>query len=69
MELDAIDHGDEDWLSQLDRLSAMAERQSKALAMLATKLRLTQQSRYAPHVAARAAGKAGDGVKPWQQYD
>lgn len=44
----------------------MRDMESKRVASLATKLRLTQQSRYTPAAAATADKKSGDGTKPWQ---
>jgi hypothetical protein len=55
--------GDGD-LKTLNRLHAMIERQARLIQTFATKLRLTQQSRYAPSVASVKAGKAA-GPRPW----
>ena len=44
----------------------MRDRESRRVAGLATKLRLTQQSRYTPHAAATAERKAS-GTRPWQK--
>lgn len=49
----------------LDRLLKMRERETRALADKATKLRLTNQSRYTPGAAATAAKKVTE-AKPWQ---
>lgn len=43
----------------------MRDKESKRLASLATKLRLTQQSRYTPQAAATANKKAGN-ARPWK---
>lgn len=43
----------------------MRDREAKRMADLATKLRLTQQSRYTPHAAA-TADKRANGKRPWQ---
>jgi hypothetical protein len=51
-------------LKTLNRLHIMIERQSRLIQTFATKLRLTQQSRYTAAKAAVAAGKAS-GVRPW----
>ena len=48
------------------RLLTMRERESRCLASLATRMRLTPQARYAPHSAARAAARAGTARKPWE---
>jgi hypothetical protein len=45
----------------------MRERETKAMASLARKMRLTPQSRYMPNTAARATADAGTGGKrPWE---
>lgn len=41
------------------------DKESRRVASLATKLRLTQQSRYVPHAAGRANQRAS-GKRPWQ---
>ena len=43
----------------------MRDKEARRVASLATKLRLTQQSRYTPQSAATANRKAG-GKRPWQ---
>ena len=53
-------------VEHLDRLLKMRDRETKALADKATKLRLTNQARYTPHAAATAAKKAQADTKPWQ---
>lgn len=55
-----------DDLADYDRLLKMRDRETKALADKATKLRLTNQARYTPQAAATAAKKAGMDLKPWQ---
>lgn len=51
-----------------DSLTRMQERQARVMATIATKLRLTQQSRYTPQAAATAAKRAGSGgARPWEQ--
>lgn len=50
----------------LKDLLTMRDREAKRAVSIATKLRLTQQSRYTPQAAATADRKAGDGKKPWQ---
>lgn len=44
----------------------MRDMESKRVASMATKLRLTQQSRYTPKAADTANNKAAAGGKPWQ---
>jgi len=44
----------------------MRDMESKRVASMATKLRLTQQSRYTPKAANTADKKVTDGGKPWQ---
>ncbi len=54
-------------LDDYDKLLRMRDRETKALADKATKLRLTNQSRYTPQAAATAAKRgAGTDMKPWQ---
>ncbi len=48
-----------------NRLLGMQERQSNALAGLATRMRLTNQSRYTA-VSAAVQAKGGSGVKLWE---
>jgi hypothetical protein len=55
-----------DDLKDYDKLLAMRDRETKAIASVATKLRLTNQSRYQPSTAAVSAKKAGWELKPWQ---
>lgn len=52
-------------LKELDCLLKMRDRETKAIADKATKLRLTNQSRYTPKAAATAAKSAG-AARPWQ---
>lgn len=52
-------------LEDVDRLMKMAERESRACLSIATKLRLTNQSRYTPHRAASEAAKVASGRRPW----
>ncbi len=53
-------------LKELDCLLKMRDRETKAIADKATKLRLTNQSRYTPKAAATAAKREGQAAKPWQ---
>lgn len=53
-------------LQEIDTLLRMRDRETKALADKATKLRLTNQSRYTPGAAGTAAKKATTERKPWQ---
>jgi len=46
-------------------LLQMRDSETRACANLATKLRLTNQSRYTPMAAATAARNSGGGSKPW----
>jgi hypothetical protein len=63
---EATEEGAEVELDDLDRLLKMRDRETKALADKATKLRLTNQSRYTPQAAGTAAKKAHTERKPWQ---
>jgi hypothetical protein len=53
-------------LHRFDKLTHMAERESRAIASLGTKMRITQQSRMKETTAARKA-TAAIPDKPWQQ--
>lgn len=53
-------------LKRYERLTKMARDQALSLANLATKMRLTQQSRYTPQAAATAS-KAAASSKPWEK--
>jgi hypothetical protein len=53
-------------LKTLNRIHAMIERQARLIQTFATKLRLTQQSRYTAATAAVVAGKAS-GTRPWDE--
>ena len=61
-------------VNHYDKLLTMREREARAMSSLATKLRLTNQSRYVPHSAARQAQQPfgyideGGRMKPWQRY-
>jgi hypothetical protein len=61
----AVGEGSNHSLQELDTLLRMRDRETKALADKATKLRLTNQARYTPQAAATAAKKASE-RKPWQ---
>jgi len=53
-------------LGDYDKLLKLRDRETKALADKATKLRLTNQARYTPQAAATASKKAQTDLKPWQ---
>lgn len=57
---------DKDGLKRYDKLLAMRDRETKAIGDKATKLRLTNQSRYTPQAAATAAKNSGGPAKPWE---
>ena len=57
---------DDDGLKRYDKLLAMRDRETKAIGDKATKLRLTNQSRYTPQAAATAAKSTGRALKPWE---
>lgn len=67
-----IEGFDPEWLSgdeglkRYDRLLGMRDRETKAIADKATKLRLTNQSRYTPQAAATAARNSSGAKKPWE---
>ncbi|MBS7737929.1 MULTISPECIES: hypothetical protein [unclassified Chelatococcus] len=57
----------EDGVERYDKLTKMAEREGRALSSLATRMRLTQQSRYNAKNANTGAEKAGTAsTKPWE---
>jgi len=56
----------EEGLKRYDRLLAMRDRETKAIGDKATKLRLTNQSRYTPQAAATASKNTGSKMKPWE---
>ncbi len=60
-----MDIGDRTALMRFNRLLGMQERQSNVMAGLATRMRLTNQSRYTASSAA-AQAKRGSGVKLWE---
>lgn len=55
-----------DVVATLERLLKMRDRETKAAADKATKLRLTNQSRYTPQAASTAAKNASTQRKPWE---
>src|SRR3712207_7035052 len=59
--------------SRFDKLSAMLERHTRTTASLATRMRLTQQSRYSARGAERAAtasgGSAAGARRPWERSE
>ena len=63
--IEALPRMEPDDLEDYDRLLKMRDRETKAIADKATKLRLTNQARYTPQAAATAAKKSGE-RKPWQ---
>jgi hypothetical protein len=56
----------DDGLKRYDKLLVMRDRETKAIGDKATKLRLTNQSRYTPQAAATAAKNTGGSAKPWE---
>ena len=61
-----MDIGDRKALMRLNRLLAMQERQTNALMGLATKLRMTNQSRFTPQAAATRAKGRRTGKPLWE---
>lgn len=58
----------EDGAERFDKLTKMAEREGRAMSSLATRMRLTQQSRYKAETAATASKNAGTAAKkPWEE--
>ena len=70
---DIIDSFQPEWLKAAEGakryqgLLRMRETETRAAASLATKLRMTNQSRYTPHAAATASRNAARGLKPWEE--
>lgn len=62
----ATDVGSNMEMDELEKLLRCRDRETKALADKATKLRLTNQSRYTPQAAGTAAKKGQTERKPWQ---
>lgn len=58
---------DEDGLKRYDRLTAIAERESRAASSLATRLRITRQSMTDPKTIGRASRSLAKSAKPWQR--
>lgn len=63
---EAVKPASETSLEDVDRLMKMAERETRACVTLATKLRLTNQSRYTPQAAGTKARNNTE-RKPWQR--
>ena len=57
---------EEGGLQRLDKLLAMAERETRCMTALSRAMRLTQRSRIGPEVAATKAAQPG-GVRPWDR--
>jgi len=58
---------DDDGLKRYDRLTAIAERESRAASALARSLRITRQATVHPVTAGRANARMAKGAKPWQR--
>ena len=56
---------DPEGLAVFDKLSRLLEREQRAMSSLATRLRLTQQSRFRSEAAATAANNTFSGPPPW----
>lgn len=52
-------------LKRYDRLTKMQDRQARLMTLLATKMRLSQQSRYNAQRASTQDKRASEGSKPW----
>ena len=62
IELEANDFRRDEWERTLKQLGEVSGR----IATLATRMRLTPQSRYGPRAAATAGQLPPDGPKPWE---
>ena len=59
----------DDGLKRYGDLLKLRDAEGRAMSSLATRLRITPQSRYHPTTAARAAADAGSGrTKPWMKH-
>jgi hypothetical protein len=56
---------DMDGVKMLDRLHAMQERQARLFQSLATRMRLTQQSRWQPATASSKTNQSAGSARPW----
>ena len=63
---EALSGGDTDWIEKILKLR---DKESRRAADLATKLRLTQQSRYTPQAAATANKRTLHASKPWETQE
>jgi hypothetical protein len=54
-------------IGDYDRLLKMQEREGRAISSLATRMRLTQQSKYTERTSQTASNKSKSGFKPWQE--
>jgi hypothetical protein len=66
--VDALEAGEHMDLVDENRLYSMQERQARLMQSFATKIRLTQQSRYTPDKAGVHAGRAS-GQRPWDELE
>lgn len=57
---------DDDGLKRLDKLTAIAERESRAASSLATRLRITRQAVEHPTTVGRTLKNQAKGRKPWE---
>lgn len=68
-EIEAFDRAwmaDDDGLRRLDKLTAMAERESRAASSLATRLRITRQAVEHPTTVGRSLKNQAKSRKPWE---
>ena len=63
----AVAQQDDEQLARFDQLLRMRDREMTAVITAATKLRLTNQSRYQPVVAGRAADRGAVQDTPWRK--
>lgn len=56
----------DDGLKRLKELTGMRDKSQKRMVLLATKMRLAQQSRYVPD-SGKARPKPGSGPNPWEE--
>jgi len=64
--IERYDFGDPEHSDMLNKLTLMRDRECKLMAMLTTKMRLSQQAVYEPERARNIALRGGRVAKPWE---
>lgn len=58
---------DEEGLRRYERLCSLHDKQTRVMGIVASKMRITQQSRYTPQAASTASSRAVAGCRPWEK--